>query len=177
MLFVCVLFGSMLAYGTELEKSALLTSKADLGDNKGYFVLADGSAWKVVPFEKRWRSVTEWWNGEELDVPECYETGSESWLLGTEIEVFSKTGHYDVNMADASNADTLSQCTHLLHNTRTGKVLFALALEPELFLVNLFKDAHKIGYDKGYKEGHKVGVDQGIKQERDRIEKAQNSAT
>lgn len=135
-----------------LEKIESLSAKVILQDTNGYFVLSDGSCWKAVPFSKRWRSLNEWWNGVEL-VPKNYESLPADWYLGSQIEVYAKNNYLKVNEANAANQDVLKQCTHLLLNTRTEEVLFAISLHPAECLTKLFEEAKKEGYSEGYSKG------------------------
>ena len=154
-----VLLLSSLGNASEGE-CARLNAKAILKSTQGYFVLSDGSCWKVMGFQKRWRSVSEWWNGVQL-VPENYECIPNDWYLGAEIEVYSKYESLEVNEEDASNQHELQYCTHLLFNTRTQRVLFARALGPEDCIVELFNDAYADGYEKGYNTGWQAGYSSG----------------
>jgi hypothetical protein len=137
---------------SEPEKIETISCKVILESSNGYFVLSDRSCWKVMGFWKRWRSLGEWWNGVEL-VPKNYECLPNDWYLGTQIQVYSKYDNLEVDEANASNQEALKQCTHLLVNTRTGQVLFAIALEPSTCMVQLFNEANNEGYNRGYNEG------------------------
>lgn len=134
------------------ERVSVLSAKVVMQNSNGYFALADGSCWKAVPFSKRWRTLSEWWNNVQL-VPKEYECVPNDWFLGTQINIYPKYGNLAVNLDDASNVEDLKQCTHLFLNTRTGQILFAIALHPADCIVQLFNDAHKDGYNKGYSEG------------------------
>jgi hypothetical protein len=134
------------------EKVEVLASKVVLQNTNGYFVLSDRSCWKAIGYSPRWRTLSEWWNNVQL-VPENYECVPNDWFLGAQIEVYSKYGNLNISEADASNQDALKQCTHLLVNSRTGQVLFAIALEPAECIVQLFTDAYQDGYSFGYSEG------------------------
>ena len=150
-LAVAVLSCSMMhAHGP--ERIETLSSKVILENTNGYYVLSDRSCWKVITFSKRWRSLNEWWNGVEL-IPKNYECAPNDWYLGSTIEVFSKYGNLEVDEANASNQDDLRQCTHLLHNTRTGQVMFAIALEPAECILQLYSEANVDGYNRGYTQG------------------------
>lgn len=151
LIMLAVLSCSAISAGVP-EKIELLSSKAILANTEGYYVLSDGSCWKVIGFSRRWRSFNEWWNGVQL-VPKNYECVPNDWFLATEIEVYPKFENLQVNEADASNEEALKQCTHLLANSRTGQVLFAIALHPADCMVQVFNDAHADGYNKGYEKG------------------------
>lgn len=156
----CLILVAVLAYTGVYaefpEKVEILCSKAVLKNEQGYFVLSDGSIWKAIGFAKRWRSLGEWWNSVKL-VPEQYETLPDQWHLGTSIEAYPKYSSLAVNEADASNQAELKQCTHLLVNTRTGQVLFALALDPAQALLQIFDEARVEGYNEGYSSGYTSG--------------------
>ena len=150
LLLIMVMFSC--AYASSPDQVASLSSKVILQSTNGYFVLSDGSCWKVIPFSKRWRSISEWWNNVQL-VPENYESLPKDWFLGTEIEAYSKYGNLEVNESDAANQEMLKQCTHLLMNARTGQVLFGIAMDPAECIVHLFQDAHADGHRKGVSDG------------------------
>jgi hypothetical protein len=143
---------SSVMYTDGPEKAETLSSKVILQNTNGYFVLSDRSCWKVIGFSKRWRSLTEWWNNVQL-APENYACVPNDWYLGSQIEVYPKYGNLEISEGNASNQEALKQCTHLLVNTRTGQVLFAIALEPAECTIQLFNDAHEDGYDKGFHQG------------------------
>jgi hypothetical protein len=134
------------------EKVEVLSSKVILQNTNGYFGLSDGSCWKVVGFAPRWRSLSEWWNNVQI-VPESYKCVPNDWHLNSQIEVYSKYQNLQVNEADASNQAALQQCTHLLVNSRTGQVLFAIALHPADCLVQLSTEVRKEAFDEGYHQG------------------------
>lgn len=150
------------------EKSEALGAKVILKNGDGYFVLSDNSCWKAIYFSKRWRSVSEWWNDVKL-IPENYECTPNDWTLGTPLELYPKWENLEVDEANAANQETLKQCTHLLVNSRTGQVLFAIALQPAECMIQLYNDAYKDGYNNayddgynaGHRDGHKVGYREG----------------
>lgn len=152
-LVLVTIFSCSAMYAGAPEKIEMLSAKAILENTEGYYVLSDGTCLKVVGFSTRWRTPSEWWNNVEL-VPKNYECVPNDWFLGAEIEVYSKYENLEINLENATNAEKLTQCTHLLFNTRTGQVLFAIWMHPAEFFVQLFNDAHKDGYNKGYKEGY-----------------------
>jgi hypothetical protein len=155
-----LLFSSSLMFADKYEKVETLSSKVVLQSGNGYFVFSDQSHWKAIGFSKRWRTLTEWWNDVQL-VPENYECLPKDWQEGTAIEVYSKYGNLTVSEANASNVEELKQCTHLLVNTRTGQVLFAIALEPSNCLPMLFHEAKNEGYQAGYSQGYFIGHSNG----------------
>jgi hypothetical protein len=147
-----MIFGCSVGYSDSPEKVAKLSSRVILENTDGYFALSDGSLWKVVGFSKRWRTLSEWWNNVQL-TPKNYECVPGDWHLGTQIEIYAKNAHLNANEANASNQESLKQCSHLLVNTRTEQTLFAIALEPSEAIVQLFQDAHGDGYRKGFFQG------------------------
>jgi hypothetical protein len=151
--FIVLCFLSFsIAHADHPEKVANLASKVVLQNTNGYFVLSDGSCWKAIGFSKRWRSLSEWWNNVQL-IPENYECTPSEWFLGAQIEAYPKYGNLNVNLADAANQEDLKLCTHLLVNSKTGKVLFAVSLDAGDCIVQLFNDAHDEGYQKGLEKG------------------------
>lgn len=154
-LFVLSLFAcaSVCANGGP-ERTARLYSKAVFRDGNGYCVLSDGSYWEVVRFFPRERTLCEWWNNVEL-VPKNYDCGLGDWVVGEVIQTYSKHA-LKVNDADAGNKWSLKQCTDLLVNTRTGKVLFGVSMNPNpvLFLSQISQRFYKEGWDDGWDDGY-----------------------
>ncbi len=146
------LLSCVVVQASSIERIEVLSSKAILKNANGYFALSDGSLWKAVGFEKRWRTPSEWWNNVQL-VPENYECVPNDWFLGAQIQIYSKYDNLEVNEANASNQEALKQCTHLLVNTRSGQVLFATELDPAECVIRLFNDAFQDGYQSGYSKG------------------------
>lgn len=155
------------------ERVEVLSSKVVLANSDAYFVLSDGSYWKVITFLKRWRSVSEWWNDVKL-IPENYESVPNNWFVGTEIDVYPKYGNVGVDEANASNQEVLRQCTHLFCNSRNGQVLFAAEIHPSEGPVRIFNEGLKEGYSKGvkassqkteevYNQGYTEGYKRGYK--------------
>jgi hypothetical protein len=155
-LIALTVFSCSLAFAEEAEKIETLSSKIILQDTNGYFVLSDGSCWKVIGFSKRWRSLSEWWNDVKL-APETYECVPNDWYVGTQVEAHAKYNKLEAPEANASNQDALKQCTHLLINTRTKQVLFAIALQPADCMIQIFNEASREGYNRGFNEGRSKG--------------------
>lgn len=153
-LILIIFFSFSIAHAGAPEKIKMLSAKAILQNTEGYYAFSDGTCLKVVGFSTRWRTPSEWWNNVEL-VPKNYECVPNDWFLGAEIEVYPTYKNLEVNLENATNAETLKQCTHLLYNITTGQVLFAIWMHPAEFLMKLFNDSHNDGFDKGYKEGYK----------------------
>jgi len=153
LLLALVVLGCVALEAGQPQRTGLsVSAKVILKSKQGYFVLSDGTSWKVIGFEKRWRSLSEWWNSVQL-VPENYECMPNDWYLGASIDVYPKYGNLEVSEANASNQEDLKKCTHLLINTNTGQVLFAVGLDPATCLVQVFKDAYDDGYRVGYDAG------------------------
>jgi hypothetical protein len=152
-LFIVVMvFCSCALNASEAEREEYLSAKVILQNKTGYYVLTDGSCWKVIGFEKRWRTPREWWNNVQL-VPRNYECIPNDWFLGAKIQAYPKYEYLNVDEANASNEAELKQCTHLLLNTRTGQVLFAIALHASDCMVQVYTSSRDEGYHQGYTEG------------------------
>ena len=144
------------SHANEPENIQHLSGKAVLPSGNGFFVLSDQSCWKVVGFCKRWRTVSEWWNDEQL-IPKCYETTPDDWNLDAPIEVYSKYPNLTANEEDASNQKSLQKCSHLFVNQLTGTVLFAQPLSTAACVSQVFNSAFESGYNKGHKAGYQKG--------------------
>lgn len=142
------------ASAQECEKVETLCYKMVLKDSASYFVLSDKSCWKVVGFSKRWRSLAEWWEGVEL-APEAYNSSPSDWYLGAQVEVYPKYGHMQVPEENASNQSIIKQCTHILVNSKTGHVLFGIALEAAECMSQLYEEGIGVGFEKGRQVGYK----------------------
>lgn len=143
---------SITSFAEPPEKVDVISTKIVLENRESYFLLSDQTLWKVVPFTKRWRSISEWWNSVEL-VPKNYESLPSEWHVGSEIEIYSKYQNLIVDEKNASNEKTLKQCSHLLVNPRTGQVLFANPVPLAQGIVQIFQEGCKEGHSKGYAEG------------------------
>lgn len=141
------------------ENVSTLSTKIIMEDTSGYFVLSDGSLWKTIAFSKRSRSLSEWWNGVEL-APKNFECLPSDWYLGSEIEIVSKRDSH-VNEANAGNQEMLTKCTHLLVNTKTEQILFAVKMEFGECLAQVHKEALAQGYSSGYHNGYRTGYNAG----------------
>lgn len=130
------------------ERVETIDSKVMLENRNGYFVLSDGSMWKVFKLDKRSRSVCEWWRGEEL-IPQNYDCNPSDWRIGEKIEVYAKTDDLKLLISNASNALELKLCSHLFIHSTTKQALFAIALDPATCLIAIFNEAFNQGYEKG----------------------------
>lgn len=146
-------------YADEPENIEILSSKAMLQSSEGYFALSDGSCWKVMGFSPRWRSLCEWWHNTQI-VPPNYLTTPADWLIGTQIEIYPIYGNIEANLDNASNEEDLMECTHLLFDVKTNRVLFAVSMHPAECMAEIFNDAHKDGYDHGFKAGYQKGCNE-----------------
>jgi hypothetical protein len=146
------------------ERIETLAAKVILSNSDGYFVLSDGSFWKVIGFSKRWRSLSEWWNNTPLMVSEDFDSLPNDWPMGAQMEIHTK---YEspimecVKEADASNQEILKQCSHLLRNKGSGKILFAISIHPAECFVQAFQEARNEGYHEGYSYGYSMGYSMG----------------
>ena len=160
-MLVKLLIGALLlcsfAEAAEIERMGSMTCKIKSEQTHVYFTLSDGSCWQVFPFTKRWRSPLEWWRGVNLEVPDGYECLPDDWVVGAEIEAYPKYDALSVDETNASNAEQLKRCTHLLVNRHTRQILFALALPPGECLKQVFEEAYQQGFAKGKSSGYHDG--------------------
>jgi hypothetical protein len=162
----------------QMDENFEMTSKIICSNGEGYFTLADGSFWKVVPFEKRWRTLSEWWNNVDL-IPDNYDAKPSDWHPGAKVEILEKASNFDVDEANAGNKDAIRKCTHLLKNKHNDQVLFAISLLPSTYGVEIYSQAFKDGYAKGevdaasntyiqrdaaYRRGHSDGYTKGYQE-------------
>ncbi len=150
-LFLWMLFGSIAGFGAEI-----LSAKSIIKDRKGYYALSDGSVWRVIGFDPRWRTPSEWWNNVEL-VSKRYECLPNQWEVGAVVEIYPKYDYLTADENNASNKEALQQCSHMLVNLASGQVLFAAPLTTGAFFQQFYQDVYGIGFDKGYSEGYQQG--------------------
>jgi hypothetical protein len=124
-----------------------------IANNSGYMILSNQSYWKVIAFSARSQSWSEWWNSTKL-VPETYECSPSEWTLGTTIEVYSKSCDLEIDDTNAANKSALRKCSHLFFNPETGTILFAIPLEAEELLTELYNKAYEFGCVKGMTLGN-----------------------
>ena len=146
------------------EKIDLLSAKAVLSNTDGYYVLSDNTCWRVFSFSKRRRSLREWWNNVQL-APEIFNCAPNDWNVGSQVEVYSKCEFLGIPEENAANKTIIKNCSHVFVNSQTGQVLFGNALETADCIVQVFKEAQRIGYDAGhaagYDSGHSAGYSEG----------------
>ena len=138
-----------------------ITGRIAADPTHAYFFLSDGTFWKAYPFEKRWRTLGEWWSGMDFNIPDAYESKLDEWILGSVVGTFPKYQNLSIDEAYAANKDHLKICTHLFVNQNTGKVLFAAPLVPADYMMQIFEEGSKKGYAEGYKVGHADGYRHG----------------
>lgn len=126
-------------------------------ETKGHFILSDGTFWKVAPFIKRWRTVSEWWSGEEISLPDEYNVDMKLFATGDQFVVYPKQEICKFNESFASNAEDLKKTSHALVHRTTGKILFGAPIQPSVFISEIFGEGYAKGYDKGYGEGYSLG--------------------
>lgn len=136
---------------------ATLVAKALPKEEKGYFILSDGTFWKVAPFVKRWRSLSEWWNGQEIAVPEEYNADLKSWNYGDQFAIYPKNEVCRFSESFASNEEELKQTSYALVHVTTGKILFGAPIQPAAFVTQIYDE----GYQAGYSSGHSTGYGSG----------------
>ncbi|MBX7067353.1 MAG: hypothetical protein K1X28_08990 [Parachlamydiales bacterium] len=151
------LFFLMIAIASIHANPSSVVAKFVLEDSHGYFVMADGTYWKVNSFVTRWRSLLEWIGGDEVYVPDTYQCTVKDWVVGEEFDYFPKIGNIRVNEADASNEAELKKHNYILVNGRTGKVLFGTPVHPADFITSVYDEGYNAGYRKGYSAGYNVG--------------------
>jgi hypothetical protein len=131
------------------------------GENTAYWILDDGSFWKVFSFVKRWRGPLEWFRGDDLGVPDSYQTSLDQWVSGTEIAVMSKS-EVAADFTNASNQEDLRQATHVIVHKHTGHTLFALSMSANHFLTSVFNEGKLLGRSESYEKGKQDGFQRGF---------------
>jgi hypothetical protein len=147
--------------GMAVDHIANLEGGISMNGHNGYFVLTDGTFWKVYGYVTRYRTPFEWWNGASLDVPEQFNCAPKDWYAGSEIECYPRSGVNFVDDSNASNQDELKQCTHVLINSKTGQVLFGIKMSPLTCLNLIYAEGENHGYNKGYSVGYNTGYNNG----------------
>lgn len=144
------------ANGKEFTRGGeqVLVGKVALELGRGFCILADGSCWKVMKYQRRWRNPYEWWYNEQL-ISENYEANLENWRLSTQIAIYPKEEYGTIDLKDASNAAELEQCAYVLVNQVNGQIVFARLLNPVQCLEEAYNDAFDYGFHRGVS---RVGV-------------------
>jgi len=151
-LFLACLLFSVSVFADEAEHRGDLSGKVVIQSDFGYFLLSDGSYWKVYSFAIRSRGFFEWIRGIQLLTPENCDCKADDWVLGSSVEAYPKSGTY-IDLSDADNIDALKNCTHFLVNTNTGKILFCIPLLPADCMTQIYQDAARLAFSKGYQAG------------------------
>lgn len=139
-----------------IDSELYLASKVVVHPECGYYVLSDGSMWKVFALHPRWRTLSEWWNSVKI-VPEELDCKPDDFYLGVPIKVIQRHGFVKFDETVASNAATLNSCGHIIVNLVSNKGLFAYALKPENALFDVYHEGYRTGHAKGYFEGEVDG--------------------
>ena len=155
-LFCTIFLFSTAAYA-EIDHKATLSEKISANDGSSFFVLSDGSCWRVYGFQIRWRGVVEWFRGVQLITPENCDCKPDDWVRGSDIEAYPRCDGIDMDISDAGNLDALKKCTHILMNTKNEQILFGTPLLTGDCMIDVYNDAKVVGYNRGYSEGFSSG--------------------
>lgn len=133
-----------------------ILAKVCLKNDAGYFFLSNGTFWKIIPFKKRWRTLSEWWNGTEI-LSKDYQTRVKDWYLGAEVTIHPNQAMQDLIENTSSNVKELEKCTHILVNPNSRKVLFAILLTPGACMGDIYSNGRYEGDQEGYSRGWNIG--------------------
>ncbi len=137
----------------------VLRGKVIIENQRGYFMLSDGSFWHVFGLTPRARSWSEWWRGIHPSISKNCACHPEDWVLNCPIETYLKEDVLDVNLSDVSNLTKVDQATHCLVNPENGQLLFCNPILPEECMRRIQCESAEIARDQGSKEGAKsVGL-------------------
>lgn len=115
-----------------------------LHGDPSYFVLSNGQCYVALPFNKRWRTPSEWWNDVQI-AEEYFDTDPADWQPGSRIDIYS-IKEFAIPFQNASNSTYLKQCTSVFINNSTGKVLLAYPIS----IVDCLLAVYQRGLDDGY---------------------------
>lgn len=146
--FLCSLNVGLHAY----EEESKLCAKVIVQPSAGFYSLSDGSIWKVMGLEPRWRTISEWWNNVQI-VPESFVCTVNDFYIGAKVKIVPKHEWTSFDDGCAYNKEALARCSHIIVNTGTNKCVFAVALTPETALVEVYNESYKQGYATGYEKG------------------------
>lgn len=149
LLFCAMVLFCDLSYAVNPENQGILAGKVVIQNPSGYFFLSDGSFWQVYGFVIRSRGFIEWWRGVHLISPEKCDCLPNDWELGSEIETYSKSESFNIDISDADNLAALKKCTHFLVNIKNGQTLFGTPLLPADCMIKIYNDAYHQGYSNG----------------------------
>jgi hypothetical protein len=129
----------------------------DIGNGESILFLSDNTIWHLYPVRERWRTLSEWWNGVQIDKPEkSFLDNFDKWENGCTICIHP----YDGRPLEKYNNENLKKCNYILELYRTDRLAFAQSVDAKsfsAFLPTLFKQKYKEGYNKGYNEGYNSG--------------------
>lgn len=146
--FLCSLNVGLFAY----EQDNTLAAKVIVKETAGFYSFADGSIWKVMGLEPRWRTISEWWNNVQI-VPDSFVCTVNDFYIGAKVKIIPKHEFSSFNDQCAYNKDALARCSHIIVNTGTNKCVFAVALTPDTSLVEVYNESYKQGYTVGHEQG------------------------
>lgn len=133
---------------------------------KGYLILSDGSIWEVFGFVSKYQIMLPWTHGVDLHIPDGFDLLPSQWVVGPTVNVFAKADYSPVDVTNASNKDELDDCTHVLVNTGTNKILFGLHADPAIAFPDIYSKAVSDRYLAAYFAGFRVGYQKGLERGR-----------
>lgn len=155
-LFLCGLWSALCAE----EQDKIISQKVIIQDGVGFYCFSDDSIWKVTRLEPRSRTLSEWWNNEQI-VPENLVCTVNDFYIGLKVKIIPKNEFSLFYDNFAKNKAILANCSHIIVNTNTNKCLFATFLTHQAAFEDIRKEAAAYGYSLGYKEGNSSGYDEG----------------
>ncbi len=143
--------------------------------------LEDKSIWKLNLIGKNSASLSEWWNGVEIDQPDtAFVSKLSEWKASDKIEIYH--AHFDDSELNQKyRVSKALQEIYLLENKTRHKMAYANEMSFKDLLDGLQKhgdNQHEKGYSTGFSEGYKKGYKDGqSKGFSDGVERGKKEAT
>jgi len=131
-------------------------------------ILDNQTSWKLNLLEEKYRSFSQWWNGEQIDQPDPeFVSKADEWKPFDQIVVYDI--QFDNNLLfEKYHVSTRDQLVYLVENLSTGKLVYANSVTFNNLLHALEQHAtdqyylgYSLGYDRGYSDGNSDGYSRG----------------
>ena len=136
------------AHGAEPEQVEKIAASFDVSDSVGYFVLSDGTIWRVISAGEHTPDFLESFGGEQL-LPEAYRTDTREWVRDADIELYPIESLPQSIDIGSPSRDLVPEATHIVVDIESGKALFAQRLPLIDGLAMVAKESRLAGVQEG----------------------------
>lgn len=143
------------------SSSSILASYNFLED---VLTLEDKSIWKVQLISKNRATISQWWNGVEIDQPDSvFVSNLDEWKASDKIEIYH--AHFDNSELNQKyHVSNRVQEIYLLENKTRRKMAYANEMAFKDLLDGLQKHGehqYESGYSSGFSDGYRKGYTDG----------------